>query len=386
VAAALLSLLASFRLLVTPGASGRVHSSDADGYSISALGHWGFLQLLRDQGTPVVQLRHRRPDLGHGLLVVAEPGDLVKAERSALADAVDAASACLLVLGKRSGSADPERPDWIDRDQLEALESVTAVAAELAAPWQLAALRVEQASGWRAAAGFLGTPDLPGPVQLLQPAPGLEAWIECEQGVLLGCMGNLAVLADPDLLANHGLGRGANAALVLAAVDRLRDGGTVAYDETCHGHRREPSFWQELGRFPLVLVPVHLWLLLGLTLWIAAGRFGSPLPAPPALAAGTAFLIENTVAMLDRRGHHGAAVVRFVRQCVRRAAVRLHVPRGSGDSACRDWLLARLPNGPARAELAELLSRAPESMAETAALALARRVHDLTENPNHVPS
>lgn len=387
---ALVSVLAAFVLLVTPGSNGRIRSTEADGYSISALGHSGWLQLLRENGKVVVQLRHLREATSHALLVMAEPRTWDAQEAAPFAQQLAKAANGLLVLPKRDGRPDPERPQWIGTDGLLSLEKATQCLHHLLpeTPWQgLAVLRSEAATGWQASTdwevstGWTASllPDLPGPVQLLRANDQLEPLLSCDQGVLLARYDDLTVLSDPDLIANHGIVRGDNAALALALVAACSDHEVLLYDETCHGHRRDPSFWSELGRWPLVLVSVQLWLLLALVLWIAADRFGAPLPTPPALAAGKRFLIDNIVNLLDRRNSHGAALRRFVRLRVRHAAERLQAPRGLSEDACRAWLLQRLPDDGVRSELTRLLDVNPDPLSASAAIILARRVHHLTK-------
>lgn len=381
--AALVSLLAATFLLLTPGGESRVRSSGADGYSVSAIGHAGLLQLLRDEGMPVVQLRHRRETYEAGLLVACEPGKFEDAEREAFHLAMQEAPVALLVLPKRSGDVDLKKPKWIVNASLLPLDEVDDALDDLLFSQSLAApsiLRTDAPTGWQStdlAGGAI--PDLPGPVQLMaRGAARIQPWIECDQGVLLGRVGDLYVLSDPDLLANHGLVRGDNAALALASFARIKGSGAIVFDETVHGHRLEPSFFRELGRFPLVLVAVQLLLLFAVLLWTASARFGAPVPRPPAIAAGKAFLVENIVALLNRRGRHGVAMRRFARQRVRAAAERLRVPRGSSDDACRDWLLAHTPEPTRRDELATLLARVDDDLSSAAALAAARRIHELT--------
>ncbi len=386
---AFVSLLASLYLLLTPGEVSVVDSVGADGYSRSAIGHRGLVDLLRELDEPVVQLRHSRPLQDCGLLVVAEPHELEGDELRRLAAAVEQAPATLLVLPKRSGWRDPESRHWIAGEaQLgvaearQPLEALLGEASRSAPEVQ----REPVPASWRVPADW-PEPTFAGPVQLLaRRGTRIDAWIECDAGVLLGTIGDLVVLADPDLIANHGLHRGRNAELALAMLRHLNDGGAYVFDERIHGHRRDPSIWDEAGRFPFVLVPVHLLLLLALTLWIAAGRFGVPLPAPPAIAAGKAFLIENIVALLRRGGRAGHAVRRYARQRVRMAAERLHAPTGLGDDACRDFLLRRLRDPARVAELTELLQRPADELGPAEALAVARRIHEITEENPHVES
>lgn len=387
--AAVLSLLASFYLLLMPSELSRVHSVDADGYSRSAIGHSGILQLLDDLGEPVLQLRQLR-DLGEcGLFVIAEPGDIDEPTLHGLQGAIEQARVTLLVLPKRAGRADPEAPRWIGSDALIPLAEVGEVLRQLLGDElasEVVVARQDEPSGWSRAISPDVAPTLSDPVQLLAKNSSIDPLIWCEQGVLLGMVGDLFVLSDPDVVANHGLHRGDNAALVLGALRWLKADGAIVFDETSHGHRIDASIWTEAGRFPLVLVPVHLLLLLALALWTAAGRFGTPRAVPAAIEAGKRFLIENIVNLLQRGGRHGPQLRRYLRLRVRSAAERLHAPRGLSDEACRDWLLERLPADGQRDELAELLQRAPESMSPGEVLQVAGRVHEITEERPHVVS
>ncbi len=397
VAAAVTSLLASFYLLLRPGELSRVDSVGADTYSRSALGHSGLLQLLGELGEPVLQLRQPRALGECGLLVIAEPGEVDDAALRRLSDAVDEAPVTLFVLPKRQGKRDRNNPRWIESDELidpddcgDVLRRLLAEIAEVsvAAP---TITRVNAASNWRSPGLRQGpAPTLAAP-QLFESrrfldGSDLDSWIECGEGVLLGRIGTLFVLSDPDLIANHGLHRGDNAELVIEIVRAIKTPGAIVFDETSHGHRLAPSIWTEAGRFPLVLVPVHLLLVLALVLWTAAGRFGSPRVAAPPIGAGKRFLIENIINLLQRGGRHAPSLRRYLRQRVRLAAERQHAPRGLGDEPCRDWLLSRMPAGAARSELIELLQRPPEDMSPAEALQVARRVYEITEEKLHVVS
>lgn len=391
VALAACSLVASFALLLWPGDDSRRDSVDADGYSLSAIGHAGWLQLLRDVGVPVIQSRQVREQAIAGLLVVAEPDELDEDELASLDAAMQQAESALLVLPKRAGDRDMLRQHWLGADDLVPLARANDTLGGFLGRRSQRAPEVQRhdtVTGWRTSGlrdvdlQVLGAPEPLAPVQLLDAgSTRLEPLVACDQGILLARIGDLFVLSDPDLIANHGLANGANAALAVAMVRHAKGAGAVVVDETCHGHAVERSIWTELGRFPLVLVAVQWLLLLGLALWIAAERFGAPLPAPPALEAGKAVLIDNVVALLDRRGRHGPVVRRYVRQRVRRAAEWLHVPPGSNDAACREWLLGRLPDPEQARELGELLDQNLDQLTEPGALALAQRVFELTDQP-----
>lgn len=384
---ALGSLVSSFVLLLLPATSSRVRSTGADGYSVSAIGHAGLLQLLRAQGEPVVQMRHVREMDHAGLLVIAEPGELKPEECDALHALAQQAVRTLFVLPKREGAMDPRKQTWIKEASLLPLADAGEALHSLLAKDSLAApelVRVDACTAWESSTLADGAePTLVGPVQLFaRGSTRIEPWLECAQGILLGRIGDWYVLSDPDLLANHGIVRGANAAITLAVLQYIKAGGAIVFDETCHGHRREPSFWHELGTFPLVLVPAQLLLMLTLVLWIASARFGASVPSPPAIEPGKRFLIENAVALLDRASLQRTALQKFRRLLVRRAAERLQVPRGSTDEACLQWLLARMPDPSARQELATLCEATRDPATGTNALSMARRLHELTQGNN----
>jgi hypothetical protein len=205
----------------------------------------------------------------------------------------------------------------------------------------------------------------------------------CDQGVLLGAVGDIHVLSDPDVIANHGLLRGENAAFVVDTLRHLAHSGAIVFDETLHGHEIQPSIWHVMGEFPNVLVPVHLLLTMALVLWVAHGRFGPVLPAPAALGAGKEFLIRNVAALLHRGGHHGPSLRRYGRMRVRDAVEALHAPRGLSDAQCREWLLARMRDAESRDELEVLLARSASDTQAREVVATARRIRSLTREVLH---
>ncbi len=384
VAVSFVSLVAAGWLLLTPGSRGGA-TVDADGYSRSAIGHRGLIALLRALGEPVVQQRANAAAPDCGVLVFAEPNPPAGLlELQHLGARIEMADEVLVVLPKRTGQADPEHRSWLGEDGLLDLAAVEArykalgdIAGER---HRLSIRRVAAATAWTGAGP---APDLPGPIQLVDAEACDEVLLACDEGVLIGRIGVLWVLADPDLIANHGLGRGDNAAIAVALLHRLRGAGGIVIDETLHGHSYAPTIFQEFGRFPLVLVPVHLLLVAALALWIANGRFGPVFAPPRAIGAGKRFLLDNTAALLRLGGRPGASLRRYGALHVRRAAERLHAPPGLSDAACREWLTARIRE-PQRAERLALLLDRSGDVGPRDAVQLARSLRKLVSEVSHV--
>ena len=68
------------------------------------------------------------------------------------------------------------------------------------------------------------------------------------------------------------------------------------------------------------------------------GRFGPPLPAPRAYAAGKAALISNIAQLIDHGGHHAHALRRYVGMTTQEGAAILHAPEGLSEFERIAWL------------------------------------------------
>ena len=149
----------------------------------------------------------------------------------------------------------------------------------------------------------------------------------------------LLVLSDPDVLANAGLAKGANAALAVAIVDHLRpEGGAVIFDETLHGHELVPSIWRELFTFPLVVLMAQGVVVLLILLWAGMGRFGSPERPTPPLEPGHRFLVENTAELLRYRGHVETVLPTYLDNALQGARKALGAPSDLQGVELEAWL------------------------------------------------
>ncbi|WP_242352764.1 MULTISPECIES: DUF4350 domain-containing protein [Anaeromyxobacter] len=364
-------------------------------YSRSAIGHRAFVTLLRELGIPTLVSRHRTADKAAdgALVVLAEPALEPAGERGrrtvTLEEIASDASRLLVVLPKRSGFPDPHRPRWLGgasllplaevRRALEVLE----LDAEVVRPRQLTAA----SCGTLPAGAVLDAP------QLLR-SDALVPLVSYAEGMLAGEVVDeetgrrIVVLADPDVLANHGLGRGENAALALRLVERLGGGEVpVVIDETLHGLDLQPSVARELFRFPLVLATAQAALLAALAVWAGLVRFGRPRPPDALLAPGKAFLVENTAALLRHGGHVAHVLGAYLRAAKDEVARRSRAP---GDRAeAQDAWIARLAAARGRSDAlarAEARVRALEGRgrgAEEDALRTALEIHTWREEMTH---
>lgn len=323
-----------------------VESPGADAFSRSALGYRALAAFLDEAGTTVLVSRYAPVEsLGPGAgLVLLEPEAVVPGPdpelRRRLEGAERRGAPVVVVLPKWRSRSDPEKrawvsavepmPDWVVSRVLE-----DALGAELDDD---AVGRFLDTGPWRGplAEGIVPALDRP---QLLAPGlDGLEPLLWSDRGVLVARHRErlLTVVADPDLLNTHGLGRGDNAAVA----HRLFVGGpglpvdppppAWVIDETLHGFERAPSLWRELLELPLGLFTLQAFLLGLLAAWAAVRRFGRPLPPPPRLAAGTATLVDNTAGLLSFGGHHGNAVKRYLQLVAEQAAEVFGVPAHLG--------------------------------------------------------
>lgn len=383
--------LTSFALMMLLVAFGddlaaRRPNPQANTFSRSALGHRAVVELLRETGLGVVS---RQSPAGAGVgprrpLVLAEP-DQRRSRIEALRDeALQRKAALVFVLPKWVGAPRKDKPEWIGGAGLLPESAVLWVAAALGDP-ALRGLSLRRSgpgnlrcsASWTSEAFRIET----SPPQLLRTDPALEPVVRCGDGLLVARRKlaegpEVYLLSDPDVLNNHGLGLGDNAALVyqLLAVQLQATG--VVFDETIHGFNRTPGLMAELRRFPLVLAVLQGLVLAGMLVWAGLGRFGKPLPVAGGLEAGKEVLIDNTARLLAGGGHAADSLARYYRQTMRAVAAWFFLPpdlpepemvarlqqlansrRVAVDLVAIERRIQALPEGPRAAERAARIAR-----------------------------
>ncbi|HEY4404328.1 MAG TPA: DUF4350 domain-containing protein [Xanthobacteraceae bacterium] len=309
-------------------------------FSRSAIGHAGIAEVLQQLSIPVVKSRSSSLEkLSPGsVLVIAEPRPSAQAE-----DAIRTllkASTILLVLPKWTGAPSDQKAGWL-REVAERSPADAQWALNLVAP-RGNVLREKGNVAWTTNALQIA-PQVDPPVQLVR-GDRLRPIVGGAAGILVGEISDrdrkIWVLADPDVISNHGLAREGNAALAVALIEALRSrDGSVVFDETVHGFVVRPvSPLLLLFRFPFVVATAQGLIAVALLLWATLGRFGAPQTAPPALSAGREGLLQNMAKLVEFTGHQDVIVKRYVQETVRDAASALHAPRELTGAGLTAWL------------------------------------------------
>lgn len=362
----------------------------ANTFSSSALGHKAAVEFLREMGLGVVSRQspggggagRRRP------LVLAEPEGRTPRIEALRDEALRRDAALVVVLPKWQGEPRKDKPEWIGDAGLLPEGTILGVVAALGDPaLSKLALRRAGSGGLRCTSSW-SSADLrieTSPPQLLRPEPALEPVVRCGLGLLVArrklAQGpEVYLISDPDILNNHGLGLGDNAALVYQLLAVQLEATGVVFDETIHGFNRTPGLMAELRRFPLVLAVLQGLVLAGMLVWAGVGRFGKPLPAGGGLEAGKEVLIDNTARLLAGGGHAADSLARYFRQVTRAVAATFFLPPDLPEPE----MLARLQQiangrrvGVDLASLAHRIQALPEGpRAAERAARIARSLHD----------
>jgi hypothetical protein len=341
-AAALCALFAASLLLT--GMGGREAAglaSGANSYSNSAVGHLAFHDLLDGLGYRTVRAEDRPLEAvgENGVLILAEPSGSLSSEENR--NKLQTAGRILLVLPKWSVRPGERRKDWIGQAELASPLQVQSALGAAVSGGDI--IRTKPPAAYRKAIAA-ADPTVQGELQLIKGS-NLTPLVSTPDGILLGELRQgsrrTLVLADPDPIENHGIGKGANAAFARDMVAALADGRNrrLVFDETIHGFRRSPpNLLKFLYEFPLNLVLVQILAAVALLLWAAMGRFGAPLPAPRRLDAGRHALIGNAAALVDYAGHHAAILQRYLAMTLQDAARVLRAPAGLEGTDLIAWL------------------------------------------------
>jgi hypothetical protein len=340
--AALVALFAA-SLLLTGAGGNRVTGNlvGANTYSRSAVGHLGLFDVLQKLGYQAV--RGERDILAllgtNGILILAEPTSAVSGGSGN--SNLLGAETILVVLPKWEIRRSEDRDDWIGAAQLAPELVAQSVFYTVAGPGEV--VRVTEPSGFQKSLE-IPDPTVSGPMQLIKNSK-MKPIVATAEGILLGEFREgrrrIWVLADPDPIENHGIGKGDNLAFASTIVYAMLAGrpGTLVFDETLHGFQRSaPSALKFLFEFPFNLIALQVVAGVVLLLMASAGRFGTPEIPDRVLNAGKRDLIGNAASLIDHAGHHAAILRRYTGMVLQDTARLLRAPRQLNESELALWL------------------------------------------------
>lgn len=365
VAASLLAFAALVLLIAFGGNLGSGRDGRAHALSIAAVGFKGLVDLERNFHD--VDTIDNATGLGTEDLVIVALETQSQASLTQLL-ATRRGRATMIILPKWYTQPDPSRRGWV-----RALAPGAGQDAERLFETKIDVRLAARSPGARRAAGegilagvSLPVPDQPQVVTgddltALVPLPGGGG------GALVAQIGDQPhyIVADPDLLNNHGLRDPAVARAALQLIDALNstDAQGVNFDLTMNGlgTRSSPSLLRLAFEPPFLVMTLALFfaaLLAGLR---GAVRFGQAKSEKRAIAFGKAALVENSAGLIrlaKREAHLGGAYADVVRED---AALTAAAPLWlSGDKL--DQYLDRLSrrDGPKFTDLARRLAAATD--------------------------
>jgi hypothetical protein len=341
-----LSLLAGLAIHLYGSKRGEAELAGPGAHSRSALGHAAFAELLRELGHSVHESRTRsvQRTTERGLLVFAEPDPSDERALAALAAACAEPVELLLVLPRYRGTADPEHPEWIESASKHSIASIAEILSRCGLEARVRRFQPAEDARWTSDEEESFELELDEP-QLLARSFELESIVAEERGILVAAHWRaqveswLWIVADPDLVANRGLGRGENAELAASIVSRaLLDEAPVVFDQQIHGAAAAEDLASSFGQWPLVLLLVHVLLLGGWVLWTALPRFGRARDGRAQEGRGLAVLVDGAAELLLRGDHARAALALRWDQVRREVLEHLRAPALERTQAQVLWL------------------------------------------------
>lgn len=300
----------------------------AHALSNAATGYSGLVRLAEATGRNAQILRHDHLHDSEDLVVITP-----EAAATDLSDVMTARAAkvTLVVLPKWNSQRDPEKPAWVRVSGLIAAREPEGV---LAPQWKLKVSRA------RTPGQTLVTVPAHAPAAMQFPASvvsqfitgdGLEPVLTDADGrVVLAKLPNAPwfVLADPDLLNNHGIADSRRAAAALELLDFLNstDAEAVYFDVTLNGLGSSKSPLRLMFDPPFLAVTLAIAAALLLAGLQAIARFGVPLRPKRAIAFGKAALVDNSAALVRKARREARLGGRYADMIRDRTAALLRLP------------------------------------------------------------
>ncbi len=279
----------------------------------------------------------------------------------------------LIVLPKTITVPSPLHPGWVQSTgefaPMGAASTLRTVAPEIAfADDQIA-------TGARLS--MPDAPDLslaaPAGTRSLSAKHSLDAVLSDDSGkIVIGWVAakNVYILAEPDLINNHGIARVPRA---IAAVQILRGlvgakQGGIVFDVTLNGFGVGQSLLRTAFQPPFLALTLALLIAAVLAFWYGQLRFGTPQAAPRAIAFGKLALVENAASLIRMAGREAGMAGRYAVLMRDAVAQRVHAPAGLGDAALGDWIDRRAAGYAALAQDATIAVSRDDTLAAAKAL------------------
>lgn len=300
----------------------------AHALSNAATGYSGLVLLAEATGRNPQILRHDYLHDSEDLVVITP--ELAATNLSDIMG-TRAAKVTLVVLPKWDSQRDLKKPAWV---RVSGLVRTSEPEGVLAPQWKLKVSRAKSAGQ------MLITVPNHAPAEMRFPAAavsqfiagdGLEPILTDASGrIVLGKVPNAPwfVLADPDLINNHGMADPRRAAAALALLDFLNstDAEATYFDVTLNGLGSSKSPLKLMFDPPFLGVTLAIAAALLLAGLQALARFGVPLRPQRAIAFGKAALVDNSAALVRKARREGRLGGRYAEMTRERVAAMLRLP------------------------------------------------------------
>lgn len=318
------------------------------GLSNAAVGFSGIVQLAQATGRSPRLVRTSRDLEGEDLVIVSPPDGAVP-----LGDILEARGprTTLIVLPKWEAKARRAPKGWVSVDAFLPSSRITNV---LEPTHRITiARRRSDRQALRSRSALVASVDglrEPRVVQTMA-GPTLQPLLVDSRGaIVLGRIGEggLYLLADPDLLNNHGLAEKAQALAALRLLDDLNstDADGLVFDLSANGFGGSRNPLQLLFGPPFLGVTLVIFFALILAGWQAIVRFGAPRLPVRAIGFGNVALVENSAALIRKAGRETALGARYADLARDRAVTLFHLSGQTGPEVIEQTLDRMRPDKP----------------------------------------